>query len=103
MKILRRLFLGLATAVGAFVLAVLCLSIVASIRFYSDRNQAISASIEEPFSKSSSVETIDRRELFFHPDRYRYRVTLEARVDSLRETLRLIREGGSKFEMIYDF
>jgi hypothetical protein len=43
MKILRRLFLGLATAVGAFVLALLCLSIVASVRFYSDRNQAMSA------------------------------------------------------------
>jgi len=42
MKILRRLFLALATAVGAFVLALLCLSIVASIRFYSDRDQAIS-------------------------------------------------------------
>jgi hypothetical protein len=45
MKILRRLFLGLATAVGAFVLALLCLAIVASVRFYSDRNQANSASL----------------------------------------------------------
>lgn len=63
----------------------------------------LSRSIEEPFSNSASVETIDRRELFFHPDGYRYRVTLEARVDSLRETLRLIRENGSNFEMIYDF
>jgi len=39
MKLLRRLFWGLATAVGAFVLALLCLAIVASVRFYSDRNQ----------------------------------------------------------------
>ena len=63
----------------------------------------LSKSTEGPFSNSSSVETIDRRELFFHPDGYRYRVTLEARVDSLRETLRRIRESGSRFEMIYDF
>jgi large subunit ribosomal protein L9 len=47
--------------------------------------------------------TIDRRKLFYHPDGYRYRVTLEARVDSLRETLRRIKESGSRFEMIYDF
>jgi hypothetical protein len=57
----------------------------------------------EPFSNSASVEAIDRRALFFHPDGYRYRVTLEARVDSLRETLRRIKESGSRFEMIYDF
>jgi hypothetical protein len=30
-------------------------------------------------------------------------MTLEARVDSLKETLRLIGESGSRFEMIYDF
>ena len=52
MKILRRLFLGLATAIGAFVLALLCLSIIASVRFYSDRNQAISA---RPGSTSSEA------------------------------------------------
>jgi len=63
----------------------------------------LSKNIAEPFSNSASVETIDRRELFFHPDGYRYRVTLDARVDSLRETLRQIRASGSRFEMIYDF
>ena len=63
----------------------------------------LSTSIEEPFSNSASVETIDRRALFFHPDGYRYRVTLEARVDGLRETLRRIKESGARFEMIYDF
>ena len=63
----------------------------------------LSKNIAEPFSNSASVETIDRRELFFHPDGYRYRVTLEARVDDLRETLRQISESGSRFEMIYDF
>jgi hypothetical protein len=63
----------------------------------------LSRSTGEPFSNSASVETIDRRELFFHPDGFRYRVTLEARVDSLRETLRQISESGSRFEMIYDF
>jgi len=52
MKILRRLFLGLATAVGAFALALLCLAIVASVRFYSDRNQAISA---RPAATSSAA------------------------------------------------
>jgi hypothetical protein len=63
----------------------------------------LSKNIAEPFSSSASVETIDRRELFFHPDGYRYRVTLDARVDDLRETLRQISESGSRFEMIYDF
>jgi hypothetical protein len=63
----------------------------------------LSTSTAEPFSNSASVEIIDRRALFFHPDGYRYRVTVEARVDSLRETLRRIKESGSQFEMIYDF
>jgi hypothetical protein len=58
---------------------------------------------EQLFSNSASVETLDRRELFYHPEGYRYRVTLEARVDSLNQTLRLIGESGSRFEMIYDF
>jgi hypothetical protein len=43
MKIVRRLILTLATIVCALVLALLSLSIVASIRFYSDRNPAVSA------------------------------------------------------------
>jgi len=30
-------------------------------------------------------------------------VTIETRVDSLGETLRLIRDSGGRFEMIYDF
>jgi hypothetical protein len=63
----------------------------------------LSKRIEGPFSNSASVEMIDRRELFFHPDGYRYRVTLAAPVGGLRETLRQIRESGSRFEMIYDF
>ena len=63
----------------------------------------LSKNIEAPFSNSALVETIDRHELFFHPDGYRYRVTLEARVDGLRETLRRIKESGARFEMIYDF
>jgi hypothetical protein len=63
----------------------------------------LSRSNEEPFSNSAPVETIDRRALFFHPDGYRYRVTLEARVDGLRETLRRIKESSARFEMIYDF
>ena len=63
----------------------------------------LSKSAVEPFSNSGAIETIDRRELFFHPDGYRYRVTVEARVDSLGETLRLIRDSGGRFEMIYDF
>jgi hypothetical protein len=63
----------------------------------------LSKSTGEPFSNSAPVDMIDRRELFFHPDGYRYRVTLEARVDSLRETLRRIKESGSRFEMVYDF
>ena len=60
MKLLRRLFWGLATAVGAFVLALLCLAIVASVRFYSDRNQAISerpaATSSEAYPKVSEAE-----------------------------------------------
>lgn len=63
----------------------------------------LSKDTRELFSDPASVERIDRQELFFHPDGYRYRVTLEARVDRLGETLRLIRESGSRFEMIYDF
>lgn len=63
----------------------------------------LSKNAEEPFSNSASVEIIDKRELFYHPEDYKYRVTLEARVDSLNETLRQIAESGSKFEMIYDF
>jgi hypothetical protein len=63
----------------------------------------LSKSTGEPFSNYATADTIDRRELFFHPDGYRYRVTLEARVDGLRETLRQIKESGSRFEMVYDF
>ena len=63
----------------------------------------LAKSTADPFSNSAPVETIDRRALFFHPDGYRYRITLEARVDSLRETLRRIEDSGSRFEMIYDF
>ena len=63
----------------------------------------LSRNAEEPFSNSASVETIDKRELFFHPEGYKYRVTLEARADGLQDVLRLIRESGSRFEMIYDF
>ena len=63
----------------------------------------LSRSAEELFSNFASVETIDKRELFFHPEGYKYRVTLEARTDSLQDVLRLIRESGSRFEMIYDF
>ena len=63
----------------------------------------LSKNANEPFSSSAPVETIDRQELFFNPDGYRYRVTLQARVDKLGETLRVIRENGARFEMIYDF
>jgi hypothetical protein len=42
MKFIRRRIWGIATAAGAFVLAPLCLSVIASARFYSDRDQAIS-------------------------------------------------------------
>src|SRR5438552_2901853 len=42
MKFVRRLLLGIATIAGAFALALLCLSVVANVRFYSDRDQAIS-------------------------------------------------------------
>jgi hypothetical protein len=58
---------------------------------------------EELFLNSTSVETLDKRELFYDPEDYKYRVTLEARADSLNETLRLIKASGSRFEMIYDF
>ncbi|MBT1515053.1 hypothetical protein KIP88_31665 [Bradyrhizobium sp. SRL28] len=63
----------------------------------------LSKNIETPFSNSAPVKAIDRHELFFHLDGYRYRVTVEARADNLRETLRQLRESGSRFEMIYDF
>lgn len=63
----------------------------------------LSKNTKEPISDSASVKMIDRRELFYHPEGYRYRVTLEARVDALKDTLRLLAENGSKFEMIYDF
>lgn len=63
----------------------------------------LSKNAEEPFSNSASTEIIDKQELFYHPEGYKYRVTIEARVASLNETLRLIRDSGSKFEMIYDF
>ncbi|WP_148636044.1 hypothetical protein [Bradyrhizobium paxllaeri] len=61
----------------------------------------LSKNAEEPISASARV--IDRRELFYHPEGYRHRITLEARVDALKDTLRLIADNGSKFEMIYDF
>ena len=63
----------------------------------------LSGDTAEPFSNSASVAMIDRQELFYHPEGYKFRVTVEARVDTLKDTLRLIRESGSKFEMIYDF
>ena len=61
----------------------------------------LSKSTEEPVS--ASIQVIDRRELFYHPEGYKYRITLEARVDALKDTLHRIGESGSKFEMIYDF
>ena len=61
---------------------------------YLSRNET------EPFA---AADIIDQRALFFHPDGYKYRVTLEARVDNLKQTLRLIGENGASFEMIYDF
>jgi hypothetical protein len=60
----------------------------------------LSKSETEPFA---AAEIIDKRELFYQPEGFKYRVTLDVRVDSLRQSLRLIRESGSKFEMIYDF
>ena len=60
----------------------------------------LSKSENEPFAAS---EIIDKRKLFFHPEGFRYRVTLDTRIDNLKQTLRLIRENGSMFEMIYDF
>jgi hypothetical protein len=60
----------------------------------------LSKSETEPFA---AADIVDKRTLFFHPDGYKYRVTLDARVDSLKQTLRLIGENGSHFEMIYDF
>ncbi len=54
----------------------------------------------EPFA---AADILDKRALFYHPDGYKYRVTLDTRVDSLRQTLRLIKENGARFEMIYDF
>jgi hypothetical protein len=54
----------------------------------------------EPFA---AADIIDKRELFYQPEGYKYRVTLDVRVDGLKQTLRLIGESGSKFEMIYDF
>jgi hypothetical protein len=52
MKIARRLFLGLATAFGILVLVLLSLSIVAPVRFYSDRHPAVSA---DPTATSSEA------------------------------------------------
>ncbi|MEP6837563.1 MAG: hypothetical protein ABJA75_05890 [Bradyrhizobium sp.] len=57
----------------------------------------------QPFSNPASAVTIDTRELSYHPDGFKYRITLEARVNNLAETLSLIAESGSQFEMIYDF
>ena len=54
----------------------------------------------EPFA---AAEIIDKRELFYQPEGYKYRVTLDVRVDSLKQALRLIGVSGSKFEMVYDF
>ena len=54
----------------------------------------------EPFA---AADIIDKREMFYQPEGYKYRVTLDVRVDSLKQALRLIGESGSKFEMIYDF
>ena len=44
MRVVRRLFLGLATAMATLALALLSLAIVATIKFYSDRDPALSAS-----------------------------------------------------------
>jgi hypothetical protein len=60
----------------------------------------LSGNETEPFA---ATDIIDKRALFFHPDGYKYRVTLDTRVDSLKQTLRLIGKNGARFEMIYDF
>ncbi len=51
MRIFRRLFRCLATVVCALLLALLCLAIAASIRFYGDR-QAVSARPTAPTSEA---------------------------------------------------
>jgi len=55
MKILRRLITVIATAVGAFVLALICLSIAASIRFYSNRDQVASAGLTATASEAHLI------------------------------------------------
>ena len=54
----------------------------------------------EPFA---AADIIDKRELFYQPEGYKYRVTLDVNVTDLKQALRQIEESGSKFEMIYDF
>ena len=56
-----------------------------------------------PFSSPTLAATIDTRELFYHPEGFKHRITLEARVEHLADTLRLITGSGGQFEMIYDF
>lgn len=63
----------------------------------------LSKNAGQPVLNSASTATIDTRELFYHPEGFKYRITLEARVDRLADTLRLIAESGGQFEMIYDF
>jgi hypothetical protein len=63
----------------------------------------LSKNAGQPVLNSASAVTIDTRELFYHPEGFKYRITLEARVNNLADTLRLITESGSQFEMIYDF
>jgi hypothetical protein len=63
----------------------------------------LSKNAGQPFPDAAPVETIERQELFYHPEGFKYRITLEARVDRLGDTLRQIAGSGGRFEMIYDF
>lgn len=57
----------------------------------------------EPFSDTTYVNVVDKRELYFNPKYYTHRVVLEARVRELRAVIDAITQNGSEFEMIYDF
>ncbi|MEX2515167.1 MAG: hypothetical protein WD335_03490 [Candidatus Paceibacterota bacterium] len=57
----------------------------------------------EPFENSREIKMLDKRELFYNPDGYYYRVTIEAPVQNLNSVIETIELNKDKFEMIYDF
>jgi hypothetical protein len=63
----------------------------------------LSSRESEPFVYTDDIKLLDKEELFYNKDSYKYRIVLNVDISKLKKLLDILKKDNSKFEMIYDF